>query len=204
VITRSGPLGAPTRLGAVILAAGSGTRMGGVAKALLRRDDNRTFLEHVTATARAVGLVDGVVVVGPPFGEAVAAHAQSLGLRVAVNADPSRGMAASIGLGFTALAELGHESAEAAWLWPVDHPDVRAETLRALIGAIVDHEVAVPRFGDRGGHPPLIRRVLWPQMAGCASLEDGARGAIARSLVRRLEVDDPGVIRDVDRVEDVS
>jgi molybdenum cofactor cytidylyltransferase len=209
VIAPRGPQGAPTRIAAVILAAGAGTRMGGVAKAMVRRPASkagpgadRTFLECVVATCREVGLVDGVVVVGPPFGEAVAAHARSLGLRVAVNADPARGMASSVGLGFTALAELGKDSAEAAWLWPVDHPDVRSDTLRSLIAAVADHEVVVPHFEDRGGHPPLIRRVLWPQMAGCATADDGARGVIARSVVRRLAVDDPGVVRDIDRLED--
>src|SRR5689334_21438271 len=92
------------RIGAVILAAGAGTRMGGVAKALLRRGE-RTFLETIVAFARdaAVDAGDVVVVVGPPFGDAVAAHARELGARVVVNDDPTRGMSSSINVGFAAL-----------------------------------------------------------------------------------------------------
>ena len=79
---------------AVILAAGAGRRLGGVAKALLAYR-GRSYLAQIAATARAVGLVDAVVVVGEPFAADVAAHARQLGLRVRVNPDPARGMASS-------------------------------------------------------------------------------------------------------------
>lgn len=190
-------------LGAVILAAGSGTRLGGVAKALLPRG-GRTFLERIAATAREVGLADAVVVIGPPYGDAVAGHARSLGLRVAVNADPARGMASSIAIGFAAIAE---GRADAAWLWPVDHPDVEADTLRALIAARAADptaEVARPRHAGRGGHPPLIARSVWPRLAGCAALPGGARDVIAAAVVVAVDVDDPGVVRDTDTPADLE
>ncbi|MGN6107495.1 MAG: nucleotidyltransferase family protein [Kofleriaceae bacterium] len=188
------------KLGAVILAAGSGTRLGGVAKALLPRGE-QTYLERVVEAARAVGLVDGVVVIGPPYGDAVAGHARSLGMRVAVNADPSRGMASSIAIGFAAISE---GEAEAAWLWPVDHPDVSVETLQRLIEARGDHEVAVPRFEGRGGHPPLVERAVWPRLAGCAALAGGARAVIGAADAISVEVDDPGVVRDIDTPDDLK
>src|SRR5687767_12659804 len=98
--------------------------MGGVAKALLRRGE-QTFLQRIVETARADR---AIVVVGPPFGDAVAAHARALGATIVVNAEPARGMSSSINLGFAALpAEI-----EAAWLWPVDHPDVTHAMLDAL------------------------------------------------------------------------
>jgi molybdenum cofactor cytidylyltransferase len=186
-------------LGAVILAAGSGTRLGGVAKALLPLGGEQTFLERIAATARAAGLADGVVVIGPPYGDAVAGHARSLGLRVAVNADPGRGMASSIAIGFAAIAE---GETGAAWLWPVDHPEVRLETLLQLIAAKQDHEVARPRFEGRGGHPPLVDRRLWPRLAGCAALDGGARSVIGAADTADVDVDDPGVVRDIDTPDD--
>jgi len=195
------------KLGAVILAAGAGTRMGGAAKALLTRvrasgaDRARTYLELIALTARAVGLEDGVVVIGPPYGDAVAGHARSLGLRIAVNGDPARGMASSVAIGFAALAE---GEAEAAWLWPVDHPDVRADSLRRLVEALEDREVAQPRFEGRGGHPPLIGRAVWPRLAGCASVPGGARAVIAAADVVGVELDDAGVVNDVDTPGDAA
>ncbi len=189
------------KLGAVILAAGSGTRMGGAAKALLPHAGRagRTYLEAIAATARGVGLADGVVVVGPPYGDAVAGHARALGLRVAVNGDPDRGMASSVAIGFAAIAD---GEAEAAWLWPVDHPDVREDSLARLAAALADHEVAQPRFEGRGGHPPLIAREVWPRLVGCAPAPGGARAVLAGCDVIAVELDDPGVVRDVDTPED--
>jgi CTP:molybdopterin cytidylyltransferase MocA len=242
---------------AVILAAGSGKRLGGAAKALLRIDrtptasevtsSDRTFLEAIVATAREVGCDEVVVVVGPPYGIEVAEHARALGARVVTNPDPARGMASSVALGFGALSDARGSAAssellgsgalaassgplgsgvlaassdplgfgalaasseaqrsaglEAAWLWPVDHPRVTAATLRAMIAALGGHAVARPRFGDRGGHPPLIARALWPALAACG--ESGARAVFASADVVEVVVDDAGVVRDVDTPADV-
>jgi CTP:molybdopterin cytidylyltransferase MocA len=186
------------KLGLVIPAAGAGRRLGGVAKALIVSPEG-TFLERIVATAREVGFVDAVVVVGPPFGDAVAGHARGLGLRVAVNHQPEQGMASSIAIGFAAIAE---GEAEAAWLWPVDHPAVTATTLWALAAAIGSHEVARPRFDGAGGHPPLVSRSVWPRLAGCTSLAAGARTVFAAADVVDVAVEDPGVTRDVDEPGD--
>ncbi|HSK04950.1 MAG TPA: NTP transferase domain-containing protein [Kofleriaceae bacterium] len=193
------------KLGAVILAAGAGTRLGGAAKALLPHaaHGGRTYLEVIAATARAVGLADGVVVVGPPYGDAVAGHARALGLRVAVNGEPARGMASSVAIGFAAIAD-GDADADAAWLWPVDHPDVRADSLARIAAALDGHEVAQPRFEGRGGHPPLIARAAWPRLAGCAAAPGGARAVLAGLDVVAIEVEDPGVVRDVDTPADAA
>jgi molybdenum cofactor cytidylyltransferase len=192
-----------SKLGAVILAAGSGTRMGGAAKALLpyAGQAGRTYLEVIAGTARAVGLADGVVVIGPPYGDAIAGHARSLGLRVAVNGDPARGMASSVAIGFAALAD---GDADAAWLWPVDHPDVRADSLVRLAAVLADHDAAQPRFEGRGGHPPLIARAAWPRLVGCAAAPGGARAVLAELDVIAVELDDVGVVRDVDTREDAE
>jgi len=182
-------------LAAVILAAGAGRRLGGVAKALLPHR-GATYLAAICATAREVGLVDAVVVVGAPFGNEVAAHARQLGLRVRVNPAPERGMASSVALGFAAVAG---GPAAAAWLWPVDHPAVAADTLRRLVDALgAGIEVARPCHRGRGGHPPLIARAVWPALAACGGEADGARGVLRRARSVDVEIEDPGVVHDVD------
>jgi len=199
------PAAATEKLGlaAVIVAAGAGRRLGGVAKALLPYR-GQSYLAAIAATARAVGLVDAVVVVGEPFGQEVAAHARQLGLRVRVNPAPERGMASSVALGFAAL---GNGPAAAAWLWPVDHPAVTEATLRRLAAAIGQAEVAQPRYLGRGGHPPLCRRALWSQLAACggpSSGADGARGVLRSARRVAVDVDDPGVVRDIDTPADLE
>jgi CTP:molybdopterin cytidylyltransferase MocA len=178
---------------AVILAAGAGTRLGGVAKALLKLGEV-TYLQRIVETAREVGTEEIVVVVGPPFGDAVAEHAKVLGVRTVVNPEPERGMASSVAIGFAAL-----DGGDAAWLWPVDHPTVSVETLRALIAANV--HVAQPRFEGRGGHPPLIARALWPALAACG--DGGARAVLAPHMTA-ITVEDPGVVRDIDTPADAA
>lgn len=208
------------KLGAVILAAGAGTRLGGVAKALLVGKNGRTFLANILTTAREVGLDDAIVVVGPPFRDQVAAHARALGAYVVVNDEPERGMASSVVVGFSALAagspahvgasEQGargvamHETCDAAWLWPVDHPDVSAETLRTLISALMNHDAARPVYRGRGGHPPLIARSLVARLATCDKLPGGARGVLAAADTIDVDVEDPGAVRDIDTPVDLE
>jgi molybdenum cofactor cytidylyltransferase len=192
---------------AVILAAGAGSRLGGVAKALLPYRDT-SYLATIAATARAVGLVDAVVVVGEPFGHDVAAHARQLGLRVRVNPAPGRGMASSVALAFGAIA---NGPATAAWLWPVDHPAVTESTLRRLIDAFEvcgargeAIEVALPRHRGKGGHPPLISRALWPKLSACAGEPGGARSVIRAARLVAVDVGDPGVVLDIDTPADLK
>ena len=187
-------------IAAVIVAAGAGRRLGGVAKALLPYR-GKSYLATIAATARAVGLVDAVVVVGEPFGQDVAAHARQLGLRVRVNPAPDRGMASSVALGFAAIA---NGPASAAWLWPVDHPAVTESTLRRLVDTLGQAQVAQPRHGGHGGHPPLIGRALWPKLAACAGEPDGARGVLRAAELVAVAVDDPGVVRDIDTPADLA
>jgi len=181
-------------IGAVVLAAGQGRRLGGVAKALLPVDGS-TFLARIAATARAAGVGALYVVVGPPHREAVAAAARALDAHVIDNPEPARGMASSIALGFGALpAEI-----DAAFLWPVDHPWVALSTLRSLIAA----GEGVPVYRDRGGHPPLIGRAHFAALARALDHADGARGVL-RGQLARIPVDDPAVLRDVDVPADLQ
>lgn len=190
-----------TKIGLVILAAGSGTRLGGVAKALLSRPDGVTFLASVLDSARDVGVADIVLVIGPPYAESIATHASELGCRLAVNPTPGRGMASSVAIGFGAISE---GMCDAAWLWPVDHPDVKPQTLRTLIAALGDHDGVRPVYEGRRGHPPLIARSLWPQLAECGDVQGGARAVLAEADVIDVVVDDPGCVRDVDTLEDLQ
>ncbi|HTM20131.1 MAG TPA: NTP transferase domain-containing protein [Kofleriaceae bacterium] len=189
-------------LAAVILAAGAGRRLGGAAKALLMRD-GASYLEVVSARARAVGATEVVVVVAQPHRDAVEREARRLGLATAVNPVPERGMVSSVAVGFAWA--LARAAADAALLWPVDHPDVTAATLRALLDA-PPAPIVVPTWDGRGGHPTLFSREVWPELAACAGLADGARAVVHANPARvtRVQVTEPGVVRDVDAPGDLS
>ncbi len=188
---------------AVVLAAGRGARLGGVAKALLRRD-GESFLARVAATVAAAGGGELLVVVGPPHGDRVRAEAERLGLAVVENPAPERGMASSVATGFAALSRQSGEPA--ALLWPVDCARVAATTVAAVVAAAAPDRIVVPTWRGRGGHPAAFGRALWDELAGCAALPEGARTILHRDPARvtRLPVDDPGVLADVDLPADLE
>jgi molybdenum cofactor cytidylyltransferase len=96
---------------------------------------------------------------------------------------------------------------DVALLWPVDHADVAAGTVERVLAALAQDpaaDAAIPTHGGRGGHPPAIRRALWPRLAACGADADGARGVLRTARTVRVTVDDPGVIRDVDAPADLD
>lgn len=227
------------RCALVVLAAGAGRRMGGVAKALLpiramgegarasagaaSAGASETYLARIVATARAAGVSRGVAVVGPPYGEEVAAAARALGLDVVENLQPERGMASSLELGFAwaaaanatnadASSDAGDGELEAALLWPCDHPAVRVDSVRALLEAFIatsgaaepSPSAVVPTVEGRGGHPALIARPLFAALASCAGLPEGARSVLRAAQPLRLPLLDRGCVADVDVPDDAA
>lgn len=186
---------------AVVLAAGRGARLGGVAKALLDAG-GESFLARVAGALAAAG-AGGLVVVGPPHGAAVRAEAARLGLAVVENPQPERGMASSVAVGFAALRG---RADRAALLWPVDVARVAPATVSAVIAASAAEGIAVPTWQGRGGHPAAFGRALWDELAACDGLPEGARSVLHRDPARvvRVPVDDPGVIADVDLPADLE
>ena len=91
-------------------------------------------------------------------------------------------------------------------LWPVDHPFVSLRTLD-LLGAARDSDVLglwfVPTYHGEGGHP-----VLWKDRVRADVLElrpDAPIRALIPELgpqVRRIAVDDPGVLASIDTPEE--
>lgn len=189
---------AKMRAAAVILAAGKGERMGGVAKAALRRPDGPTFLEAIVRTARAGGCRHVVVVVGSPHETTVRALAEAVGAdAVAVNLAPERGMASSLAAG---LATLDGGLIDVALSWPVDHPFVVAETVTTVVSLSGRSRIVVPRYRARGGHPTAFGADVWKEIEAAVDAPDGARSVVQRDerRVARVDVADEGVTLDVD------
>src|SRR5271169_6454507 len=91
-------LGSPTS--AVILAAGTSTRMGTV-KQLLALDD-RPLLQHVLDNVHASGVTEVVLVLGFAA-QAIQAKVDAQNVRVVVNEDYQQGMGASLRVGLSAV-----------------------------------------------------------------------------------------------------
>ena len=180
-------------IGAVVLAAGRGTRLG--APKAIAPAGGATFVEAVLATLREAQIDEIRVVLSPALASSLVPVPVPPGLAV-VNPAPSRGMLSSIRCGLDALPR----NLDAVLVWPVDHPRVRAATIRALVGARAASSapVVVPLHDGVRGHPVLFDARVLPELAA-APPEAGAR-AVVHAHTDRLElsVDDAGVTQDID------
>lgn len=198
-MTRAGT-DAGARYAGVVPNAGASVRMGRP-KALLRVE-GRTFLERTVGALRGGGCDPVYVVVAEGDADA-AREAAAAGARVIDNPDPGEGPITSLRLALAALEELDGPVAGLAYL-PVDHPLVRAETVRVLLTAAWEAEapLALPVHEGERGHPAVFGSALFAELSD-PELEGGARTVTHRHLGDALlvEVDDPGVLTDIDTPE---
>ncbi len=113
---------------------------------------------------------------------------------VVINEEPAAGQLSSLQRGLAAVA-----AAEAVVFTPVDHPAIRPQTVKSLIEVFerTRPPAVVPVYRGSRGHPVLCSREL---AAEIAALPPGAqaRHAVHRHGTVYLDVDDPGVVRDID------
>ncbi|HYG64534.1 MAG TPA: nucleotidyltransferase family protein [Thermoanaerobaculia bacterium] len=197
---------------AVLPAAGASRRMGRP-KLLLPVGDT-TLVGAVAASLRRAAVSPIVLVTAPDAnGGALRDWARGAGiegLRVAVNPAPERGMLSTIREGIAALggaADLA-ERGEILLVTPADLPGLRPESVRQLLHFMVTADgtaLAVPVHRGRRGHPLAIAPFLIPEI-GELDPDVGLRQLLDRHAdeVIEVEMDDPGVVEDVDTPEDYA
>jgi len=184
---------------AILLAAGQGSRMGG-GKLLLPIGD-ATVVEWAAKSLIDVPVADLIVVVGT-YGLAIKRQLSDFPARFVLNPDPSSEMAESIRCG---LKIVDPASVEAFLVLPADMPLVSPETIRFLVESLLasDKSIAVPVFQGRRGHPVVFRSSLYETVLNFRSPQ-GIRPLVHGdpSKVLSVEVDDEGVIADLDNWDD--
>jgi molybdenum cofactor cytidylyltransferase len=186
----------------VILAAGQSRRMGRP-KALLSAGDGDTFLSVLIRTLTAGGTGDVLVVTRPAdvaLGREIARASGAGRVRQVENPAAERGGQLS-----SIIAALGavDARAEAILIVPVDMPLVRPSTVRRLIEACRNAQAPILRAvcGGRHGHPVIFTRDVFEDLRRAAPAV-GARAVVRARGAVDVEVDDPGVLEDVDTPED--
>ncbi len=171
----------------------------GTDKALLTYR-GRAFLETILTTLREAGLSRITVVLGHHASE-IQRAVDLGGAEVVINRDYHQGQTSSLQAGLKALE--GTEP-EAIVLCLVDHPAISAETVRVLLATFRQSgsPVVIPTYRGQRGHPVLMGRVLF------AELKTLSHGEGANTVVRKyrqatqfVEVQDPGIVVDVDDPE---
>ena len=186
------------RLALVVLAAGQSSRMGRP-KALIELD-GRTLLEHMLTRPVLDALGDVVVVLGH-HADALRPIVERCNRRHVLNDEPDRGRTGSIQCGLQAL----RPDIEGVFLQPVDCPLVMPDTFHTLAGHLGEADVVIPTHHGQGGHPPLFAARLFEAIAA-AGPDQPLRDILSAPDVSRgtIELDDPGVLLNVDRPEDLA
>lgn len=112
-------------------------------------------------------------------------------------ADPGFGMGRSIARGVQASGQ------SPGWLvLPADMPLVRPDTLVAVASALLHHPVAYAQHRGQRGHPVGFSSELYSELSMLAG-DEGARRVMARYPSTAVEVEDGGVLMDIDTADDL-
>lgn len=186
------------RIVGILLAAGRGTRFGGP-KLLAPLPDGTPL--GVAAARSLCAAVPEVVAVVHPADRELARQLVATGARLVECAEAEAGMGVSLAAGVNATAEAD------GWVIALaDMPYISVDSIGALVRALADGAALVaPRYHGQRGHPVGFSSEFGPVLRALQG-DRGARNLLARHADRLqcLEVDDPGILRDVDTPADLA
>lgn len=184
----------------ILLAAGRGRRFdpSGASNKLLQALPGGEAV--VAASARKLlSVLPKVIAVTPPADGGVGELLRGLGCDVTVCTDADSGMARSL------VHAIRHSLPEAsAWVIALgDMPHVQAATISALRDAIDNGAgIAAPVHGGKRGNPVAFSGMYLQALLALEG-DQGARAILKANPVLEIEVDDPGILIDVDTAADL-
>ena len=185
------------RLAAIVLAAGRSERFGA--------DKRLAGLRGRPLIAWALAALDGfdfaqkiaVVRAADPAWDLLRRH----GVMPVVNPRADDGMGASLARGIAALGEV-----DGAFVVLADMPDIPPGLYGEMAACFAPGaaDIVVPRHEGRTGHPVLFSSFCFDALKALTG-DRGGRSLIesGRYRVARLDVADPGILRDIDRPQDL-
>lgn len=185
----------------IVLAAGKGSR----------------FLGPDHKLAQSLG---GLTVLGSTLQHAIASHLQVVVVTTAALADVARRSVAArdivvlpevgapghtgLGMGYSISMGVGVRPDADGWLiLPGDMPRVQPLTLQAVARQLEHHAVAYAQYKGRRGHPVGFSPELYSELSALSG-DEGARRLVARYPAFGVDVDDAGVLVDVDTIADLD
>lgn len=195
----------------IVLAAGLGSRFQDAGHKLSQPLGNTTVLGATLAQAMGSHL-PLVVVTTEALVEEAAQHVarqdivvlESASARPIEDRGDLRAMNARLGMGASIAAGVSACSNASGWLvLPGDMPLLRSSTLQRVADALRDHPVSYAQHHGRRGHPVGFSGELYSELITLQG-DEGARRLLSRYPAQAVEVDDSGVLVDVDTVADLA
>jgi len=197
---------------AIVLAAGTSSRMGRPKALLPIGTSGDTFLTRILTELRAGGAERIIVVLGGHAAEiresllarrSVGEGGKDPSLTVVDNPNFESGQLSSLLVGIDAADTPG---VDAVMVTLVDLPLITAATVRAVLDAhrqSPDAPLIRPRRGQRHGHPVIFHRVLFDELRR-ADPSKGAKPVVHAHAAEEVnvDVDDDGAFIDVDTPDD--
>jgi molybdenum cofactor cytidylyltransferase len=190
-----------SRPAVIVLAAGTGSRFGASGHKLMQHlgafSVLGTTLRQVLSTHLPV-----VVVTTEGLADAASHHVASRDVVVV----PAVGTSTSqpLGMGYSIAMGVAARPHANGWLvLPGDMPMVQPRTLLAVAAALDHYPIAYAQHRGRRGHPVGFGGELYSELVKLSG-DEGARRLIARYPAHGVEVNDPGVLIDVDTEADLE
>lgn len=185
----------------VVLAAGQGSRFAGSQHKLAQDLGGASVLGRTIVHAIESHLPVIVVTTQPLAAEAARWVARR---DVVVLPEVGSPGAEPLGMGFSIAAGVTARPDAGGWLvLPGDMPLVLPRTLVQVAEGLAQHAVVYAQYRGRRGHPVGFAAELFSELVQLRG-DEGARRVMARYPSQGLEVDDPGVLLDVDTPADLA
>jgi molybdenum cofactor cytidylyltransferase len=201
-----GPLTARTPrspVAGLLLAGGRGSRFDatGAANKLLALLDGKPVIWH--SAKRLLEATGRLLVVTRPGYEGVAQALTDVQATVLECPDATLGMGHTLAFGVSRL-RASQALPSAILVGLADMPCVAPETLNRLVAAANnDQVIAVPRWRGERGHPVLFGRAHFAALEALSG-DRGAASLLREHPVHWVEVEDPGILQDIDRPADLA
>ncbi len=181
----------------ILLAAGASRRFG--SDKLLHRLAAGTPVAAV-ALANLRAALPHVIAVVRPGATALADLLSDAGATVILCANADEGMGASL------AAAVGASGDAAGWVIALaDMPYIRPQTIEKVATSLAaGAAIVAPAYRGERGHPVGLSARFRPQLLALRG-DAGARALLQQhaDLIKLIEVDDPGVCRDIDTPDDL-
>lgn len=158
---------------------------------------NKTVIRHCFDNLVAAGIKNVVVVIGRG-GSEILDSMKDLPVKIVFNENPESEMAESVRIGLRALTQ----SSSGVLIHLSDHPLVSVRTLKRLSQCYFEtsDKILIPLYKGKRGHPSLFPKPIISEVFVGLNLRDIINRDSDR--IKLLDVDDEGVILDMDTKDD--
>ena len=187
----------------ILLAAGYSKRFGSnkLLQALPAGSPDAGTPIALAAARHLLEVLPESVAVMRPRAQKLGGILRDAGCNTVVCKNAGEGMATSLAAGVRATPDAD------GWIVALaDMPFIRPETIRAVVNALRNGAViSAPAFRGERGHPVGFARRFYAELCSLHG-DHGARPLLTQhpDSVSVLEVDDPGVLRDIDEPSDLQ